>query len=114
VPFADDGLGALLTTRIEHVDLGQVGTRALRARVQRRQLRLAAGRRRGLRIAIGRLRPVAVEITEPGRTYEVAIPRVTDPRLIAARGIAVLMAASLAIRWWARHRRRRAADARLS
>lgn len=110
---AGDGLGGLLTAEIEHLELGQVGTRVLRARVQRRQLRLAAGRRVGMRITIGRLRPVAVEVTEPGRAYEVPIPSVADPWLTAMRRLAALAVASLAIRWWARRRRGRTADARL-
>jgi hypothetical protein len=110
---AGEGLGGLLTSDVEHVELGQVGARVLRARVQRRQLRLGAGRGAGMRITIGRLRPVAVEVTAPDGTYEVPIPPVGDPWLAAIRRLALLGAASLAIRWWVRRRRGRTPAARL-
>jgi hypothetical protein len=108
------GFGGLLTTHVEHVDLGRVGLRALRARVQRRQLHLAVGDGAGVRITLGRMRPVAVEVTEPGRAYEVAVPSVPNPWLAAAQRTALLWLASLTITWWLRRRRARAPHATLT
>lgn len=113
-PGAAGGLGGLLTTEVEHVDLGRVGERALRARVLRRQLRLAIGSGPGMRLAVGRVRPVAVEVTEPGRAYEVPVRGVPDPWLRAMRRTALLWAASLAVSWWVRRRRARTRHATLA
>lgn len=100
------GLGAILTTETEHVDLGRIGERSLRGRVEHRRVRFALGRRRGFSLTMGRLRPVAVEVTEPGRVYEVAIPAVVDPRVRAVRRTLALWLLSLGAVWWVRRRRR--------
>lgn len=105
MPPAADSFGGLLTTDVERVDLGSVGERALSARVQRRQLHLAVGTGSGVRITLGRLRPVAVEVTEAGRAYEVPIPTVADPWLTAVRRAALLWLGSMVISWWLRRRR---------
>lgn len=110
---AAGGFGGLLTTGTEHVDLGHVGTRALSARVQRRQLHLALGSGAGVRITLGRLRPVAVEVTESDRAYEVAIPAVADPWITAARRAVLLWLGSVVIAWWLRRRRTPPAHATL-
>ncbi len=105
MPAMPGGLGALLTTEVEHVDLGQFGDRALRGRVEHRRLRVGAGRGTGFALTLGRVRPVAVEVTEAGRRYEVAIPRVPDPRTRAVRRTLALWGASLAVGWWLGRRR---------
>lgn len=109
MPAMPGGLGALVTTEVEDVDLGRFGDRTLRGRVVHRRLRVAAGRRRGFALTLGRLRPVSVEVTEPGGSYEVPIPHVESPQARALQGLALLWAASLLLRWWARRWRSRRA-----
>jgi hypothetical protein len=99
------GFGALVTTEVRHVDLGTFGARSLRGRVEHRRLRLAAGRRAGFSLTLGRLRAVAVEVTEPGRAYEVPIPAVEDPRVRALRRTLVLWAGALVVSWIVDRRR---------
>ncbi|MGE3961002.1 MAG: hypothetical protein AB7F65_04905 [Dehalococcoidia bacterium] len=100
------GLGALLQTQVEHVDLGEQDGRRLRARVEHRTLRLALGRARTAGVTLGRRRAVAVEVAfvpdEPGRTasedappvpYDVAISLPPDPWAVTARRIAFVASA---------------------
>jgi hypothetical protein len=110
VARAPRGLGALLTTDIEHVPLGEFGNRTLTARVERRSLRLAFGNRARVRVTLGRLRPVAVDVSEPTRTYQVAVPPVPDPWLRTLRRTALLWLATLALTWWVGRRRARRRD----
>jgi len=81
------GAGFLYTTEVEYADLGVHLGRRLRGRVERRRLRLALGRSAGIRLHAGRLRPVAVEVTEAGRRYEIPVVAPPDPRLAAARRV---------------------------
>lgn len=95
-PPSSRGLGALLHTDVEHVDLGAHGGRHLRARVEHHTLRVALGRRWSTAITLGRRRPTAVEVTPQaggmssnGR-YDVVVPRPADPWPQAARRIAAI------------------------
>jgi hypothetical protein len=73
------GLGALLVTEEERVDLGEHGGRRLRAHVQQRTLRIALGQRRGLRVQLTRMRPTAVEVSDGASMYELPIEVPPDP-----------------------------------
>lgn len=87
------GFGALVTTVVEHADLGTHATHRLTGRVERRQLRLAFGRRGRFRLTLGRARPVAVEVTQlsgAGARYELPI----------AAGAAPWAAAAGRVLWW--------------
>lgn len=113
------GLGALLTTEVEHADLGTHRGRRLRGRVERRSLRLGLGGAREWRVELGRSRPSAVEVVEPAtgstgeRRYEVAIPAPADPWPRAARRMLLCWAGlTLAVALIRRRLRRRAALAR--
>lgn len=101
--LAPRGLGALLQTEVEHVELGEQGGRRLRARVEYRMLRVALGRARSIGITLGRRRAVAVEVAfvpdEPGRRasgdalpvpYDVSIPARPDPWAETTRRIALV------------------------
>ncbi|MCA9848186.1 MAG: hypothetical protein KC472_09450, partial [Dehalococcoidia bacterium] len=57
------GLGALLHTDVEHVELGEHAGRRLRARVEHRTLRLAFGQSWSTGLTLGRRRAVAVEVS---------------------------------------------------
>lgn len=91
------GIGGLIVTEVERTPLGSFGTRTLQGRVERRSLRLAFGSRRGMRLQLTRLRPVAIEVSEPERDYEVAIHAPADPRIAAARRLLWTAGASLAV-----------------
>ena len=85
------GLGALVTTEVEHAELGRHGARRLRGRVERRRLELAFGRGTQLRLTLGRVRPVAVEVYEAGASYDVPIAVPPTPWASGARRILL---------WW--------------
>jgi len=108
VAEATSGLGALVITEVEHVELGRFRARELRPRVERRQIRLGVGGRFGVRLSLGRLRPVVVEVHEGARDDEVAIPAVADPWVTSVRRTLMLCAAALALGWWVDRRRARA------
>ena len=102
------GLGALLHTDVEHVELGEHDGRRLRARIEHRTLRLAFGQAWSTGLTLGRRRAVAVEVrpiaaafvpsdggrTAPGSTtpgtYDVAIVAPPDPWAQAFRRIALV------------------------
>lgn len=93
------GLGGLLTTEVVTTELGTHGGRRLRARVQRRALRVALGSR--LRASLVRLRPLAVEQLEAGGSagaHVVAITVPPDPLLQALQRTIVLWVASMVLR----------------
>lgn len=101
------GVGLLLNTEAERVDLGEHGGRRLAARVEHRTLRVALGRGRGVSFVLGRRRAVAVEVRPAqeviapgsdagaagGGRYDgseveaVAVPRPVDPWPRAARRV---------------------------
>ncbi len=89
------GFGLLLTTETDHVELGSHHGRRLRGRSERRVLRVALGQRAGLRLTLSRARPVAVEVVEDERRYELPIAVPADPWLRAARRLLVVWALSL-------------------
>lgn len=97
------GLGALLQTDVEHVELGEHSGRALRARVEHRTLRLALGRQWSGGVTLGRRRATAVEVTPTGAAaaarYDVLIPTPADPwPRTAQRLLAVAFAGWIAVR----------------
>lgn len=91
------GLGALVQTDVEHVDLGEHGGRALRARVEHRTLRLALGRSWSTGLTLGRRRATAVEVAvvgaPAGAHYDVTIPRPVDPWKRTVERVALVAAA---------------------
>lgn len=89
------GFGLLLTTEIDHVDLGSHHGRRLRGRTEHRVLRVALGQRAGLRLTLSRARPVAVEVVEDERRYELPIAVPADPWVRAARRLLLVWALSL-------------------
>ena len=89
------GFGLLVTTETDHVELGSHHGRRLRSRTQRRVLRVALGQRSGLRLTLSRARPVAVEVVENERRYELPIAAPADPWLRATRRLLVVWALSL-------------------
>lgn len=89
------GFGALLRTEYDHVDLGSHRGRSVRARVQRRSLRLALGRGRHVSVGLGRTRPVSIEITGEEGRYDVPVPAPSDPWVRAAWRLALLCVASV-------------------
>ncbi len=89
------GFGLLLTTETDHVELGSHHGRRLRGRSERRVLRVALGQRTGLRLTLSLARPVAVEVIEDERRYELPIAVPADPWLRAARRLLVVWALSL-------------------
>jgi len=93
------GWGALLTTEVEHHDLGEHAGLRLRGRVHRRALRVGLGARRRWRLELGRARAVAVEVTDPaGRTRDVRIPAPPDPWIRAARRVLLWAGAAWILR----------------
>jgi hypothetical protein len=94
---APSGYGALLRTDYDHVDLGSHHGQALRARVQRRSLRLAVGRGRHLSLALGRTRPVSVEVIGAAGRYDIPVPAQPDPWLRVAARLALLWVASIVL-----------------
>lgn len=107
-PGAASGLGALLLSTVDHVELGTHHGRRLRARVQRRGARLLLGRGGRFSFALGHTRPVAIEVIEvatDGRRYDLPVPRPRDPWLAAAqRVLALTLGAALLLAWAARRR----------
>ena len=91
------GVGGLLTTEVELVDLGTHGGRHLHGRVERRVFRLGLGGERATTVTLGRVRPVAVEVEDGGNRYDVAVPRVPDPWLQALRRGLALWAGSFTL-----------------
>jgi len=91
-------LGALVTTEVESHELGTFGERRLVGHTQRRTLRLALGDRTALRWNLTRLRPLAVDVEEPGRRYQVPVQTPPDPMLRAASRIVATWAAAATAR----------------
>jgi hypothetical protein len=94
-----NGLGGLLTTEVVTSDLGTYGGRHLRARVQRRALRLALGSR--LRGSVVRLRPLAVEWFEVDGQRDlrvVPIEAPPDPLVQAVQRVLMLWVVSMVLR----------------
>ena len=108
------GLGALLHTDVEHVELGEHAGRRLRARVEHRTLRLALGQSWSTGLTLGRRRAVAVEVSptpafvpsDGGRTasgpsavesYDVPIVAPPDPWVQVARRMALVALGAWAI-----------------
>ena len=91
------GAGALLTTEVEHLDLGEHHGTRIRARVERRLLRLGFGDRAGFRFTLGRARPTSLQLARGQRTatLPVSVPR--DPwlhtviRLLALTTLALVL-----------------------
>lgn len=96
-PGPPSGFGALLQTDYDHLDLGTHHGQTLRARVQRRSLRLALGRGRHVSLALGRTRPLSVEVTSAQGRYDVSVPAQPDPWLRAAWRLALLWVASVVL-----------------
>lgn len=89
------GLGGLIQTQHEHVDLGTHQGRELRARVRRRSIRLAVGAGRQLSLELGHVRPVSIEVTRGNTRYDVPVPARTDPWLRLVWRLALLWLASV-------------------
>ena len=106
------GAGGLLTTEVVTAELGTYGGRRLRARAQRRALRVALGSR--LRGSVVRLRPLAVEVLEVDGQRDlqvVPIEAPPDPLMQALQRVIALWVVSMVIRRVAtslRHRRKAA------
>ena len=90
------GLGGLLTTEVDRIALGTHHGHDLHARVERRSLRLSAGRQWHLSMGLGRTRPVAIEVATPGEWCDLRVVAI-DPwwRLVRRIG-AVLTVAMIA------------------
>ena len=84
------GLGGLLLTEVERVDLGTHGGYALHARVERRSARLTAGRGGRLSFGLGHTRAVAVEAASSGARYDLPVSRSRDAWLTTARALVAL------------------------
>ena len=91
------GAGALITTHVEHIELGQHHGTRIRARVERRLLQLGYGNRRGFRLTLGRARPTSLHLTRGPKTATIPVPIPADPPLRAAARLFVLTALSLAL-----------------
>jgi hypothetical protein len=91
------GVGALLQTDIERVDLGEHHGRRLTGRVEHRALRIALGREWHVSLAVGGRRPVAVEVVEGARRYDVPVSVPRDPYARTARWIALLWLAAFVL-----------------
>lgn len=122
------GLGALLHTDTEYVELGEHRGRRLRARVEHRTIRLAFGQPGSNGLTLGRRRPVAVEVTpadpaivpiDRGRTvsgtpsgasYDVPVTAPPDPWPRTARRLALLALAGWIVMRLARRSRRNEGD----
>ena len=94
--MSTSGFGGLVTTEVDRIALGTHAGRDLYARVERRSARLTAGRRWHLALGLGRTRPVAIEVSGPGERYDLSITT-TDPWMQAARRIATVAVAAVAI-----------------
>jgi hypothetical protein len=85
------GPRAFLTRETEYVDLGEHAGYRLRARVQRRTLRIGVPARRGFRVELARARPTLLEVSEPDGPMQVMSLRVpVDPWARAARRAALV------------------------
>ncbi len=91
------GVGALITTHVEHVELGEHHGTRIRARVERRLIRIGFGDNAGFRITLGRARPTSLHLTRGQRTATLSIPIPRDPPLHTAIRLLVLTALSLAL-----------------
>ncbi len=92
------GAGALLTTEVEHVDLGEHHGTRIRARVERRLLRLGFGNHAGFRFSLGRTRPTLLHLSRGQRTATLSVPVPRDPWLQTAVRLLTLTLLSLALR----------------
>jgi hypothetical protein len=122
------GVGLLLHTEAERVELGEHGGRRLAARVEHRTLRVAFGRGRGVSFVLGQRRAVSVEVRpaeevdgdaragasrldggryDDGEVTAVAIPRPADPWPRAARRVAAVAVAGWVLTRLARRLARR-------
>lgn len=92
------GLGGLLRTEVERIDLGTHAGYALHARVERRIARLAASRNGWyVSVGLGDARAVAIDATSGPSSdlarYDLAVPRSRDAWLRTARALFVLWCA---------------------
>jgi len=88
------GVGAVITTDVELVE--HHGAR-IRARVERRLLRIGFGNRTGFRITFGRARPISLHLARGQRTEIIPVPIPRDPPLHATARLLILAAFSLAL-----------------
>ena len=91
-------VGALLTTDVEHVELGEHHGTHIRARVESRRLHLGFGQRVGFRFSLARTRPTALHLSRGGRDAIIPVPIPRDPWLHAAFHILALTTLSLILR----------------
>ena len=91
-------LGALLTTDVEHVELGEYHGTHIRARVESRRLHLGFGERAGFRFSLARARPTALHLSRGGRDAIIPVPTPRDPWLHTALHILALTTLSFILR----------------
>lgn len=91
-------VGALLTTHVEHVELGEHHGTHIRARVERRHLNLGFGTRTRFRFSLARVRPTALHLSRGGRNAILPVPTPRDPWLHTALHILALTTLSLILR----------------
>ena len=96
-------VGALLTTDVEHVELGEHHGTHIRARVESRRFHLGFGDRVGFRFSLARARPTALHLSRGGRDAIIPVPTPRDPRLHAVLHIIALTTHSLLLRPLASH-----------
>lgn len=104
------GFGGLYRKDVEQVDLGEHAGYRLRARVEHRTVRVALGSAGTGSVTLGQRRARALEVAvagaPPGASFELVLPRPTDPRMrlawrtaaVAVLGWAVLQIAARARR----------------
>jgi hypothetical protein len=93
------GIGGLLTTEVESVDLGEVDGVQLEGRVERRVLQIGVGGRRGLRFEIARLRPTAVQSTSATGVMVHRLGPNPDPWFETAQRLVALTVATALLPW---------------
>ncbi len=91
------GAGVLVTTDVEHVELGEHHGTLIRARVERRLLRIGFGDRAGFRLTLGRARPTSLRLTRGERTVTLAVPIPRDPPLNSAIRLLILATLSIVV-----------------
>jgi len=91
------GAGVLVTTDVEHVELGEHHGTRIRARVERRLLRIGFGDRAGFRITLGRARPTSLQLTRGQRTVTLRVPIPRDPPLHSAIRLLILTTLSIMV-----------------
>jgi len=92
------GAGAFLTTDVEHVDLGEHHGTRIRARVERRLLRIGFGTGAGFRLVVGRTRPTRLHLSRGTRVANLPFPAARDPWLQTAFRLAIVTVATFTLR----------------